>query len=399
MALLDSPNAALLDHRKLSAVQGPLRADRRTKNLLTRLKPGDVAIIHHADLDPTAARALADAKVAAVVNAVKCITGRYPNGGPAVLIAAGIPVVDQVGEEFFAHALTSEGATCSLAGDTVALDDGTSAEGERLTAEVVSAQLESARGNLSVELEHFARNTLEFLSQEKSILLDPVTLPAIKTSIRNKHVLIVVRGEGYKDDLRAIADYLHDVRPVLIGVDGGADALLEEGFKPSIIIGDMDSVSDAALRSGAELVVHGYVGGSKQAPGLARLTALGLEGKVFHAPGTSEDIAILLADELGASLIVAVGTHFSLVEFLDKGRGGMASTFLTRLKTGSKLVDAKGIGRLWEARSRNRTATVEILLLIAAALFPLGVVAVYSPLARSLLSTFRLYLRSTLGLH
>jgi uncharacterized membrane-anchored protein len=147
--------------------------------------------------------------------------------------------------------------------------------------------------------------------------------------------------------------------------------------------------------------VHGYSRGARKAPGLDRLESLGLQSKVFHAPGTSEDIAILLADERGASLIVAVGTHFSLVEFLDKGRGGMASTFLTRLRTGSKLVDAKGIGRLWEARlkSRNRTATTEIILLIAAALFPLGVIAVYSPMARTLLSTLRLSLRSTFGLH
>jgi uncharacterized membrane-anchored protein len=399
MALLDSLNAPAQDPRKVTAIRGPIRADRRTKNLLTRLKPGDIAVIDHADIDPTAARGLADANVAAVVNASKCITGRYPNGGPAVLIEAGIPIVDEVGEDLFAQALAHEGATSSLAGDTLTLPDGVVAKGQRLTAELVAEQLEAARGNLSVELEQFARNTLEYLSQEKSVLLHPVVLPAIKTPIRNRHVMIVVRGEGYKEDLRAIADYLHDVRPVLIGVDGGADALLEAGYKPAIIIGDMDSVSDAALRSGAELIVHGYANGSKAAPGLARLTDMGLEGAVFHAPGTSEDIAILLADELGASLIVAVGTHFSLVEFLDKGRGGMASTFLTRLRTGSKLVDAKGIGRLWEARSRNRTATVEILLLIAAALFPLGVIAVYSPLARNLLSTFRLYLRSTFGLH
>jgi uncharacterized membrane-anchored protein len=400
MGLLNLLQAAT-DERPMPTVQGSLRADRRTKNLLPRLKPGDIALIHHADLDATAARALVDAGIGAVVNAAPCISGRYPNGGPTVLIEAGIPVVDRVGDEFFERALKREGSQASIQGADVRVGDGVCATGEMLTAELVERQLEAARGNLGHELEQFARNTLEYLSEEKGILLDPVDVPQLKTPIRARHAMIVVRGEGYKDDLRAIADYLHDVRPVLIGVDGGADALLDEGFRPDIIIGDMDSVSDTALRCGAELVVHGYSRGSRNAPGLTRLESLGLSGHVFHAAGTSEDIAILLADELGASLIVAVGTHFSLVEFLDKGRGGMASTFLTRLRTGSKLVDAKGIGRLWEARlkSRNRTATVEIILLILAALFPLGVIAVYSPLARTLLSTFRLYFRSTFGLH
>jgi uncharacterized membrane-anchored protein len=384
----------------MPTVQGTLRADRRTKNLLPRLKPGDIALIHHADLDATAARALADAGVAAVINAAPSISGRYPNGGPTVLLESDIPFIDRVGDEFFERALGREGTTVTIEGSDVRLADGYCATGVRLTSELVEEQLEVARGNLGHELEHFARNTLEYLSKEKSILLDPVDVPSLRTTIRGRHAMIVVRGEGYKDDLRAIADYLHDVRPVLIGVDGGADALLDGGFTPNVIIGDMDSVSDAALRCGAELVVHGYSRGSRNAPGLARLESLGLSGHVFHAAGTSEDIAILLADELGASLIVAVGTHFSLVEFLDKGRGGMASTFLTRLRTGSKLVDAKGIGRLWEARlkSRNRTATTEIVLLILAALFPLGVIAVYSPMARTLLSTLRLYLRSTFGL-
>lgn len=388
------------DQRPMPFFQGTLRADRRTKNLLARLKPGDIAVIHHADLDATAARALADASVTAVVNAAPSITGRYPNGGPTVLLEAGIPLVDRAGDEFFERALRLEGVEATVQGADVRLADGTCATGVILTPEVVDAQLEAARGNLGHELEQFARNTLEYLSEEKAILLDPVDVPELKTRIRGRHAMIVVRGEGYKDDLRAIADYLRDVRPVLIGVDGGADALLDEGFKPDIIIGDMDSVSDAALRCGAELVVHGYSRGARRAPGLARLESLGLAGHVFHAAGTSEDIAILLADELGAALIVAVGTHFSLVEFLDKGRGGMASTFLTRLRTGSKLVDAKGIGRLWEARlkARNRTATPEIVLLILAALFPLAVIAVYSPLARTLLSTLRLYMRSTFGL-
>lgn len=378
-------------------VQGVLRADRRTKNLVKRLKPGDIALIHHADLDATAARSLLDCKVAAVVNAVRSISGRYPNRGPSLLLEAGVPVLDAVGDEFFAQASAREGSPAILEGDTLRLIDGLCAQGARLTPETIAEQLDRARENLSRELDSFARNTLEYLAEEKALLLDPVDVPELKTSLRGRPVMIVVRGEGYKEDLMHIGPYLRDIRPVLVGVDGGADALLEVGLRPDLIVGDMDSVSDTALRCGAELVVHGYARGDRAAPGLQRVERLGLKAQVFHAPGTSEDIAMLLADEKGASLIVAVGTHFSLVDFLDKGRSGMASTFLVRLRTGSKLVDAKGIAQLMA--QRNRPATREILLLIAAALFPIIAIAVYSPWFRTVINTLRLSLRSHFGLH
>lgn len=376
----------------MATIRGVMRADPRTKNLVPRLRAGDIAVINHADLDATAARALVDRRVAAVVNAARSISGRYPNGGPSVLMQAGIPLVDAVGEEFFRAAREREGAQATIDGSRVCVRDGPEANGALLTTDGVAAQLEGARRHLGGELDAFARNTLQFLAEERSLLLDPVDVPAVRTQLRGRHALIVVRGEGYKDDLRAIEPYLHDVRPVLVGVDGGADALLEVGLRPDVIIGDMDSVSDGALRCGAELIVHAYARGSGEAPGLARLQQMGLAATVFRAPGTSEDIAMLLADEQGASLVVAVGTHFSLVEFLDKGRDGMASTFLVRLRIGSKLVDAKGIGRLWS--ERRRPLTPEILLLIGAAMAPLGVLMFNSPVLRTVLSAARLWFRS-----
>lgn len=320
--------------------------DRRTKNLIQRLRPGDIALIHHADLDTTAARALVECKVKAVVNAVGSVSGRYPNRGPAVLLEANITLIDNIGEAAFEF--VQDGQSAILEGDSIRLADGHCILGEQVTPESLGIQLESARANLSVELNHFARNTLDFLQDEQGLLFDPIHVPALKTRIQGRHVLIVVRGEGYKQDLASLGSYLKDVRPILLAVDGGADALLEGHLKPDIILGDMDSVSDEALRCGAELIVHGYSRLERQdAPGMARIEKLGLTASVFHSPGTSEDVAMLLADEMGAKLIVAVGTHFSLEEFLDKGRSGMASTFLTRLRIGSKLVDAKGIARLW----------------------------------------------------
>ena len=154
---------------------------------------------------------------------------------------------------------------------------------------------------------------------------------------------------------------------LVVAADGGARFALAAGIVPDLIVGDMDSVKDDTLRSGAEVVVHAYRDG--RAPGSERLERLGVDSIEFPATGTSEDVAMLLADSKGASLIVAVGTHNSLVEFLDKGRSGMASTFITRLRVGSKLVDAKGVGRLY----RSRVSTFQVVSLIVAGLFALGV--------------------------
>jgi uncharacterized membrane-anchored protein len=368
-------------------IQQRVLKDRRTKNLTQRLKPGDIALIHHADLDTTAARVLVDCKVSAVINAAPSITGRYPNRGPALLLDAGIPLIDNAGDQAFAQVL--DGARGLLNGDSVRFGDGSCISGELLTPERLAEKMAAARANLNVELDHFARNTISYLDNEKGLLFDPVDTPPLKTEIANRHVLIVVRGEGFKEDLAMLSDYLRDIRPILLAVDGGADALIEAKLRPDIILGDMDSVTDGALRCGAELIVHGYPrGDGRGAPGMDRILQLGLSAKVFHAQGTSEDVAMLLADELGARLIVAVGTHFSLEEFLDKGRAGMASTFLTRLRIGSKLVDAKGVARLSE---RQRPHFSELFLLVFAFTTPIIAVAILSPMGQILLKTLTVW--------
>jgi uncharacterized membrane-anchored protein len=342
-------------------VSGTVRLDRRTKNLTKRLRPGDVAVIDHVDIDRVSADSLVAAKVGAVVNAAPSISGRYPNLGPEILTAAGIPLVDGVGKEVFAA--LKEGAQVRVEGNTLyGPDGGAVAEGTEQTPDTVAASMAEARAGLSTQLEAFATNTMEYMKRERALLLDGVGVPDVQTTIEGRHVLVVVRGYDYKEDLQALRSYIRDYRPVLVGVDGGADALVEAGYQPDMIIGDMDSVSDHVLRSGAEVVVHAYVDG--RAPGLKRVQDLGVDAITFPAAATSEDIAMLLADEKGAKLIVAVGTHATLVEFLDKGRGGMASTFLTRLRLGGKLVDAKGVSRLY----RSRISTGALIVLVLAAL-------------------------------
>ena len=355
-------------------VTGPARLDRRTKRLTGRLKPGDIAVIDHIDIDRVAADALVACEVAAVVNAKPSISGRYPNLGPEVLVNAGIPLIDDVGEEIFEK--VKEGAVLRIDGGTVLLGDEVVATGVRHDTDSIAKAMADARDGLSVQLEAFAANTMEYLKKERELLLDGVGVPDVRTQFAGRHALIVVRGYNYKEDLDVLRPYIREFKPVLIGVDGGADALVEAGYTPDMIIGDMDSVSDDVLRCGAEIVVHAYTDG--RAPGMARIEALGLSAVTFPAAATSEDIAMLLADEKGASLIVAVGTHATLVEFLDKGRGGMASTFLTRLRVGGKLVDAKGVSRLY----RQKLSTSSLILMVLAAMSAMAAAVAVSTVGR-----------------
>lgn len=355
-------------------IKGTVRLDKRTKDLAKRLKPGDIALINHMDIDSTAARMLVEARVHAVINAARCCSGRYPNLGPRVLLEAGIPVLDNAGEDLFSK--LREGDQIEIRNNCVCRGEEPLANGEVLTMEIAQQQLEDSKTNLGAELEKFAANTLSYVTKEKSLLLDPTNLPDVPTTINDRHVLVVVRGESYKEDLAIIRTYIREVKPVLIGVDGGADAIVEMGLKPDIIIGDMDSVTDSTLKCGAELIVHAYTNG--KAPGLPRVEALGLKPQVCAVPGTSEDLALLLAYEKGAELIVAVGTHSHMIDFLDKGRKGMSSTFLVRLKVGSKLVDAKGVSKLYRAQPSMRYVGV----LALAAFVTLFTVIALSPMVQ-----------------
>ncbi|MEA3057163.1 MAG: hypothetical protein QOD30_2595 [Actinomycetota bacterium] len=363
-------------------VRGPARVGRRTKDLTVRLRPGDIAVIDHADLDRIAAEGLVAAEPAAVVNAAASVTGRYPNTGPLILVRAGIPLVDGIGSEVMDAVL--DGRSLEIVGADVRCGD-FSATGIRQDESSLSAAIDAARDSLGEELERFASNTLEYLRREKHLVVDDLDVPDVGVDMKGRHALVAVRGPDYREDLTALrqSGYLQEVSPVIIAVDGAADALLANGRRPDVIIGDMDSVSEHALRCGAVLVVHGFPDG--RAPGAKRLIDLDLEHTVWSATGTSEDIAMLLAFERGASLIVAVGTHSSMTEFLDKGRAGMASTFLVRLKVGPILVDAKGVSRLYQSHVRK----LDLVLLIAAALFALLVVTAVSQPARLFLDNLK----------
>ena len=364
-------------------LSGPVRVDARTKKLTKRLRAGEVAVIDHTDLDRVAAEALAEARPVAVLNAAPSVSGRYPNLGPGILVDAGVPLIDDMGADIM-RLHEGQRVTIDMDGDgparvRLAGRSEAVAEGVVQTRERVDEAMEAAKAGLSVQLEAFAVNTMEYMRGERDLLLNGVGMPDIRTRMSGRHVLIVVRGYSYKEDLMALRPYIRDYKPVIIGVDGGADAVLEAGLKPDMIVGDMDSVSDSALESGAEIVVHAYRDG--RAPGLARVKSLGAEHEVFAATGTSEDIAMLIADGDGAELIVAVGTHVTLLEFLDKGREGMSSTFLTRLKVGNRLIDAKGVSRLY----RTRISGWHLALLALAGLVALSAALASTPAGQTFL--------------
>lgn len=370
-------------------IRGKVRLGRKTKDLTRNLAHREIAVLDHPDLDELAARSLVEKRVAAVINAAPSITGRYPNRGPLVLVEAGIRLVDGIGPDIFGR--LRDGDEVRLEGAQVYRGDRLIATGRVLDVDEVRKSLAEAEGGFRDELRRFLANTLDYAEREQDFILNPLNLPRLRTPITGRPVLVVVRGHDYKEDLRTLRAFISEFRPAMIAVDGGADALLENGFRPDLVVGDMDSVSDEALKSGAELVVHGYPGGG--APGLVRVKGLGLQAGVVAAPGTSEDLALLLAYESGATMIVAVGTHTHPIDFLEKGRKGMASTFLVRLKVGPILVDAKGVNRLYRAR----IPAGYVADLVLAALIPTAVILGLTPAVRSLVKLWLIHLRLLLG--
>ena len=368
---------------------GVVKKDVRTKNLVARLVPGDVALIDHADVDRVSAEALVATGVRVVVNAASSITGLYPNQGPAILLGAGVTVVDAAGRALFDE-LSEDDVVCVR--DGVVLRDGeTVGAGTVLTPEAVARASRLAEATLDARLDDFVRNTLTYLRDEHAVLLSDMKVPATRAQIAGRQTLVVTRGPAFERDLRALRGYIAETRPAVIAVDGAADALLKVRVRPDVIIGDMDSVSDGALRCGAQLIAHAYRDG--RCPAAARLDALGLPYTRWALTATSEDLGLLLAWHSRADLIVAVGSHTSLVDYLDKGRAGAASSFVVRLKVGDKLMDARGVSRLYHAAPRPG----HVLPVVLAAVAVIACVVAFSEPLRSALRLVALAVRAQLG--
>jgi len=385
---------ALLSRRNgtpaAEAIHGTARLGRRTKHLVKRLGPGDVAVIDHVNIDRIAAEELIATGVRAVLNASESSNGRYPNAGPLILARAGIYLIDAPGGDLFER--LRDGDPVTIEGGTVRVQGQEVLSGRVLGVVELERRLDEQRERVNEALTDFVENTVAHVRQETDLLTGSIEFPATRASFRDRHVLIVVRGDRHRRDLKALRAYIRDVRPLVVAVDGGADGVLEAGMKPDLILGDMDSASDEALRCGAELIVHAYPDG--RAPGRERLLGMGLTHTLVPAAGTSEDVAMLMAYEKGADLIVSVGAHFNLIEFLDRKRGGMSSTFLTRLRIGEKLVDAKGVSRLYTPSSPFGPA----VLFLAVFAILLATLVITSPVLNDLVQLVWLKIKIWLGL-
>ncbi|MCB0827803.1 MAG: hypothetical protein KDB62_03220 [Solirubrobacterales bacterium] len=375
--------------RDLPRTEGRIRPGRKTKDLVKSLGPGDIAVIGHRNIDRIAAEDLAASGVGAVLNNEPSSDDRYPNRGPLILVEAGVRLVDFPDVDLFA--LVEDGQLVELAGPELRRDGIPLATGIEQLKPDLDRRIARQQEEIHLALAEFAENTVTHVRDESELLSGNIPLPDTTTDFRDRHVLIVVRGPDYKRDLRALRAYIRDVRPILVGVDGGADAIREAGYRPDMVLGDMDSATDATLKSGAELIVHAYSSG--KAPGRQRLVDLGLEHTVLPSVGTSQDVAMLMAYEKGASLVVTVGAHFNLIEFLDKDRAGMSSTFLTRLRIGEVLVDAKGVSRLYSPG----LSTGPLLLFLGAFLVLAVIVVLSSPALADLFDLIWLKLKIWLG--
>ncbi len=369
---------------------------------------GDIALIDHLDIDRVSAEELIAAGAAAVLNCRPSSGGSYPNLGPQLLVEAGIALVDLPDDSLFDVLGDGDPVVVRLpeAPDAQGQDSAGEASatrvevlrrgellacGELLDLERVFAETESRRREVGEALERFAHNTIEHMREERELLAGRIQMPRFATDFRDRSALVVVRGVDHQRDLRALRPFIRDRRPVIVAVDGAADALLEAGLSPDMIVGDMDSASESALRCGAELVVHSYPDG--RAPGRHRLESLCLAFKLVPAPGTSQDVAMLIPAEKGARLIVSVGSQFNLLEFLDRNREGMSSTFLTRLRIGEILVDAKGVSRLYQPRP----GLTPLLVVIGAGILAMLAVVLLTPALRDVAELLWVQLKMLFG--
>jgi uncharacterized membrane-anchored protein len=354
---------------------GTARVERRTQTLLTRLRPGDIAVLDHVDLDRATAQALVDAEVSAVVNAGACISGRYPNLGPEVLTSAGVLVLDRAEGAL----RITDGTRVRIHDDVVWVGEDPVAHGRELDGDGVRRQLEQAREQMAVQLETLTHNSTEFLRREQDLLLHGRGLPALGVAVEGRPVVVVVDGANVTSELRAIRRFVAEQHPVLIGVDRGADLLEAAGLAPDVVVvdahgEDRDRAKGSVIKAAREVVVRIERGAPMPVETFERM---GVRPQRLETSATAEDAALLLAHAQGASVIVGVGVHATITDFLDRQRSGLASTYLTRLTVGDLLVDASAVPTLYSGRVRPRHVFLVLLLgllalAVAVAATPVG---------------------------
>lgn len=324
-------------------VEGIIKKGSKTKALIKYLNSNDIAVLNHNDIDELAAYALINSGISIILNTGLCMTGKYNSKGTSILIKNGIKLYEvKVSYELFND------------GDYVCIRDKDLIINKyniftnactNVNEAYVRKYTELSNTNANKELINFINNTLSYANEEKDKILFETSYPNINIKIKGRDVLIVVRGSFCESDLMALKSYIEFYKPVIIGVDGGADLLINNGYVPDILIGDMDSVSDLGIYRSKEIILHAYKNG--YCPCKDRVDKMNVKYKILSMLGTSEDIAMLMAYDMGAEQIVLLGGHKCMYDFMEKGRKGMGSTLLTRIKIGEKLIDFKGISKIF----------------------------------------------------
>ena len=342
---------------------GTARVDRNIDRLLRRVCPGDIVVLDVLDLDRITADALVEADIAAVINASPSVSGRYPNLGPEVLVNNGVTLIDETGPEIFKK--VKDGSKIRLHEGGVYSGDRRLIRGTERTDHDIADLMREAKSGLAAHLEAFAGNTIEFIKSESPLLIDGIGIPEIDLDMRRRHVVIVGDEEHATDDLKSLKPFIKEYQPVLIGVGSGADVLKKAGYRPQLIVGDPDQISTDVLKCGAQVVLPADADG--HAPGLERIQDLGVGAMTFPAAGSASDLALLLADHHGAALLVTAGHTANIETFFDRTRTqSNPSTFLTRLRVGEKLVDAKAVATLYRNHiSGGAIALLALTMLIA----------------------------------
>ncbi|UGT68877.1 putative cytokinetic ring protein SteA [Nocardia gipuzkoensis] len=361
----------------LPGLIGTARVDRNTRRLLGRIGPGDIVVLDEMDLDRMTADRLVEARVGAVINTSPSISGRYPNLGPEALVTNGILLLDTVSSDAFKR--IKDGVKVRIDGGVVYADKlikkepEVLVEGIELTESAIAERMIEARNGLADHLEAFAGNTIEFIRTESALLIDGFGVPELDLSMKHRHVVVVADGPDHAEDLQRLKPFIKEYAPILIGVGRGADTLRRRGYRPDVIVGDPDEITSATMKCGAEVILPADTDG--HAKGLERIQDLGIGATTFPSSGSAADLALLLADHHGAALIVTAGAPASLDDFFDRGRrDSNPATFLTRLKVGTKLMDAKAVATLY----RTRVSGIAVALVVLAALVAVIVVLLAS---------------------
>lgn len=356
-------------------VTGPVR-HHRTLTELSGIRTGDIVIIDAKDLESEPAEALVERGVAAVINVSSTATGRFPNQGAHVLTAAGILLVDDVGEGIW-NALRN-GEVVRIEGGSIHREDDVVATGLVMTSERVQERHAEATSGFSNQLDAVVTNATDILRRDRAMLIEGERIPRLSNRVKSRPVIIVADGDA-EADLRTLRRFIIDHDPVLVAAGGAADLILRLGYKVDVLIGDGDDMSPAAIAKADEIVL---VSASGRWDRPERFEKHGRQPVLFTANGAIADLALLMIDEHEPGVIVLAGHPRALNDLVEREPVAVAGTFVARLRAQSRIVDAEAVSYF----NRQRVGFLAPLLLLICGLIALVVAIATTTVGREWLA-------------